>query len=81
MGKRQNKAKRFHVLWEEVNKNLADYVTKHHPIWSQIKMRPKYVIATQKAVENSKDRQTGTRRGCARTANPRGTQKPDNPLN
>ena len=48
MGKRQNKAKRFHVLWEEVNKNLADYVTKHHPIWSEIKMRPKYVIATQK---------------------------------
>ena len=23
----------FNVLWEEGNKNLADYVTTHQPIW------------------------------------------------
>ena len=22
----------FHIFWEERKKNLADYVTKHHPI-------------------------------------------------
>ena len=25
----------FHILREEGEKNLTDYVTKHHPIWHQ----------------------------------------------
>ena len=43
-------------------------------------MRPRYVKATKKDIENSKDRRTGTGRGCAGTTNPGGTWKPDNPL-
>ena len=43
-------------------------------------MRPRYVKVTKKDIENSKDRQTGTRRGCAGIINPGGTRKPDNPL-
>ena len=30
----------FHVSWEEVKKNLADYFTKHKPIWKKRNMRP-----------------------------------------
>ena len=70
----------FHVFWEEGKKDLADYVTKHHPIWNHITMRPRYVKATKKYIENSKDQQTGTVRGCARTTNTGGTRKPDNPF-
>ena len=33
----------FHIFWEEGKKNLANYVTKHHPIWLHRKMRPIYV--------------------------------------
>ena len=33
----------FHILWEEGKKNLADYVTKHHPIWHHRVMIPRYV--------------------------------------
>ena len=69
----------FHILWEEGKKNLADYVTKHHPIWHHISMRPIFFKA-KKRYRNSKDRKTGIRRGCAGTKNPRGTRKPDNPL-
>ena len=43
-------------------------------------MIPKYGKSTKKAMENSKDRQTGTRRMCAGTNNPGGTRKPDNPF-
>ena len=43
-------------------------------------MRPLYLKATKKYIENSKYHQTGTRRGCAGTTNPKGTRKPDNPL-
>ena len=32
----------FHIFWEEGKKNLADYVTKHHPIWHHRAMRPTY---------------------------------------
>ena len=28
----------FHILWEEGKKNLADYFTKHQPIWHHITM-------------------------------------------
>ena len=38
----------FHIFWEEGKKNLADYVTKHHPIWHHRAMRPRYVKATKK---------------------------------
>ena len=37
-------------------------------------------MSKQKKEEKSKDRQTGIRRRCARTTNPRGTQKLDKPL-
>ena len=36
--------------------------------------------SNKKDIEDSKDRQTGTGRGCAGTTNPRGTRKTDNPL-
>ena len=36
----------FHVFWEEGNKNLAEYVTKHHPIWHHRSMIPRYSKAT-----------------------------------
>ena len=70
----------FHIFWEEGKKNLADYVTKHHLIWHHRAMRPRYVKATKKDVENSKYQQTGTGRGCSGTSNPGETWKPDNPL-
>ena len=41
-------------------------------------MRPIYVKATQKDIENSKDRQTGTGRRCAVSTNTGGTRKMDN---
>ena len=43
-------------------------------------MRPRYVKATKKYIEISKDRRTGTGRGCAGNNNPGVTRKPDNPL-
>ena len=70
----------FHILWEEVKKNLSEYVTKNHPIWHHRAMRPRFVKATKKDIENSKERQPGRRRGCAGNTNPRGTWKPDNLL-
>ena len=80
LGQRQKKTKLFHILWEEGKKNLADYFTKHHPIWHHRTMRPIYVKAKQKDIENSKDWQTGNGRGCVETTNPGGTRKPYNPL-
>ena len=65
----------FHIFWEEGKKNLADYVTKHHPIWHHITMRPRYVKETKKGIENSKDQRTGTRWGCDGTTNPGGNRK------
>ena len=38
----------FHIFWEEGRKNLADYVTKHDPIWHHRTMRPIYLKATTK---------------------------------
>ena len=70
----------FHIFWEDGNKNLSDYVTKHHPIWYHIAMRPRYVKTTTKYIENSKYRRTGTGRGCAGTTNPGRTRKQGNPL-
>ena len=46
----------FHIFWEEENKNLADYFTKHHPILHHRKMRPIYLKATKKTY---KTRNTG----------------------
>ena len=43
-------------------------------------MRPRYVKATKKDTEKSKEQQTGTGRGCDGTSNTRGTWKMDNPL-
>ena len=74
------KQEHFHIFWEEGKKNLANCVTKHHPIWNYGTMRPRYVKATKKEIENSKNRKTGTGIGCTGTSNPEGTQKPDNPL-
>ena len=71
---------RLHIFWEEGKKKLADYVTKHHPIWNHRTMRPRYANSTKKDTENSKYQRNGTGRGCAGTNNPEGTWKPDNPL-
>ena len=65
----------FHIFWEEGKKNLADYVTKHHPIWYHRTMRPRYVKATKKNIEKSKDRKNGTSRGCDGNTNPWETRK------
>ena len=70
----------FHIFWEEGKKNLEDYVTKHHPVWHHRATIPRYVKATKKYIENSKDRKTGTGRGCSGTTNPGGTRKLDNPF-
>ena len=70
----------FHIFWEEGKKNLADYVTKHHPIWYHRTMRPRYVKATKKKIEKSKDQKNRTSRGCDGTTNPWETRKMDNPL-
>ena len=64
----------FHIFWGEGKRNLAGYVTKKHPIWHHRTKRPRYVKPTQKYIENSKDRQTGTGRGCALNTKPQ-----DNP--
>ena len=74
---RQN---RFHILWKGGKKKLADYVTKHHPVWYHRTIQPIYLKPTKKYIENSKYRKTGTRGGCAVTNNPGVTLKPDNPL-
>ena len=70
----------FHIFLEEGKKNLADYVTKHHPICHHRTIMPLYVEATKKDIENSKYWQTGTGRGCDETTNPGGTRKPNNSL-
>ena len=70
----------FHIFWEEGKKNLADYVTEHHPIWYHRAMRPRYIKATKIYIENSKYQRIRTGRGCAGTTNPGKTRKPDNPL-
>ena len=38
----------FHIFWEEGKKNLAEYVTKHHPIWNHRAMISRYFKATKK---------------------------------
>ena len=38
----------FHILWERGSKKLADYFTKHHPIWHHRKMRQIYLSPTKK---------------------------------
>ena len=43
-------------------------------------MRPRYIKTKKNDIENSKDRRTGTGRGCSGTTNTGGTRKPDNPL-
>ena len=43
-------------------------------------MRPIFLKPTKKDIENSKDQQTGTVRGCAVTTNPGVTCKTDNHL-
>ena len=69
----------FHIFWEEGNKNLSDYFTKK-TIWHHRTMRPRYLNPTKTYIENSKDRQNGTGRGCAGTTNNGLTRKPDNTL-
>ena len=40
--------KHFHIFLEEGKKNLADYVTKNHPIWHHREMRSRYIKAKKK---------------------------------
>ena len=70
----------FRIFWEEGEKNLVDYVTKHHTIFHHRAMRPRYVKAKNIYIENLKYRRTGTGRRCDGTTNPGRTGKPDNPL-
>ena len=48
--------KHLHIFWEEGKKNLADYVTKNHPIWHHRAMRLRYVKGTKTYIEKSKYR-------------------------
>ena len=48
---RQN---RVHIFWEEGNKNLADYVTKHHPICHHRTMRPIYLKPRKNILKTQK---------------------------
>ena len=89
LGQRQNMKKNPHIMGRG-KENLVNYVTKHHPTWYHRTMRPRYLKATKKDTEYSKDRQTDpenskdwrtvTRRGCAGTVNPRITRNPENTL-
>ena len=38
----------FHTIWKEVNKNLTDHVTKHHPIWQQRIFKPIHLKSDRK---------------------------------
>ena len=69
LGTQQNTTNHFHILWEEVKKNLEDYVTKHEPVWYHRAMQPRYLKPTEKDIENKKHQQTGTRRECTETNN------------
>ena len=52
------------ILWEEGKKNMADYVTKHHPIWDHRAMRPRYVKATKKIYKTQNTGKLGPERVC-----------------
>ena len=70
--------KYFHILCDEGKKNLVDLFTKHHPIWHHRTMRSIFLKPTEKDIEKSKDRRTGTGRGCAVTGNSRVVRRPGN---
>ena len=40
----------FHIFWEDENKDLEEYVTKHHPICHHRSIKPRYVKATKKGI-------------------------------
>ena len=70
----------FRVFWEGGKKNLADYFTKHHPIWHHRTKQPIFLKPTKKDTENLKYRKTGTGRGFDGNINTGVTLRPDNPL-
>ena len=70
----------FHIFWEDIKKNMADYFTKHHPICNHRKMRPAVLKTTQKDISNDKDQRTGTGKERAGTSNTGLTWKQYNPL-
>ena len=41
----------FHILWEEIKKNLSYYVTKHHPIWDNKNYDTKILETKKKGIE------------------------------
>ena len=53
----------FHIFWEEKKKNLSDYFTKHHLLWHDIAMRPKYYKATKKTKKTRKTSEMGPTEG------------------
>ena len=73
---RQN---RFHIFWKEGKKN-SGLCHKILPSLAPYKNETKIFKSNNKYIENSKDWQTETGKGCIGTTNPRGTRKPDNPL-
>ena len=54
LGHRHNTKNNSRIIWEEGNKNLADYVTKYDPIWYHRIMTPRYLKPTTKDIETSK---------------------------
>ena len=78
---RNNTKKSLPQILGRGEKNLADYVTKHLPIWKPKPIVPRYFKPTTQEIENSQDWETGTRRKWAGITNPRLTRKPDNPIN
>ena len=53
----------FQILWEEVKKNLADYVTKDQQIWHYRTIRPKYVKTTKNTQKTQKTGKLGLEEG------------------
>ena len=48
LGQRHNPTKPFPHILGIGKENLANYVTKHHPIWHHRAIRPRYAKATKK---------------------------------
>ena len=44
----------FHILWEEGEKNLSGYITKHHPIRNHRTTRPRYLKPQKITRKNQK---------------------------
>ena len=80
LGQRQNPTKPFPLILGRGREKLGILCHKTPPDMAPYNNETHICQSNRKYMENSKDRQTETGRGCAGTTNPGVTQKPDNPL-